>query len=219
VDTLITIPNDKLLTAVAQSTPVTEAFNLADDILRQGVRGISDIITVPGLVNVDFADVRAIMANAGSSLMGIGTATGKSRAKEAALSAIQSPLLDVGIERATGIVWNITGGSDMTLFEVNAAAEVIYDLVDPNANLIFGAVVDEALHGSVSITLIATGFRPQDELEMRGQQQGRMWEPQGGGRRPSMVSPSTNNTNGNSSSSGVDIPSFLKKRGQTRYPR
>jgi cell division protein FtsZ len=118
VDTLIVIPNDKLLTAVSQSTPVTEAFNLADDILRQGVRGISDIITIPGLVNVDFADVRAIMANAGSSLMGIGTATGKSRARDAALNAIQSPLLDIGIERATGIVWNITGGSDLTLFEV-----------------------------------------------------------------------------------------------------
>ncbi|XP_020885463.1 cell division protein FtsZ homolog 2-1, chloroplastic isoform X2 [Arabidopsis lyrata subsp. lyrata] len=150
VDTLIVIPNDKLLTAVSQSTPVTEAFNLADDILRQGVRGISDIITIPGLVNVDFADVRAIMANAGSSLMGIGTATGKSRARDAALNAIQSPLLDIGIERATGIVWNITGGSDLTLFEVNAAAEVIYDLVDPTANLIFGAVVDPALSGQVS---------------------------------------------------------------------
>ncbi|KAK6126331.1 hypothetical protein DH2020_039903 [Rehmannia glutinosa] len=133
VDTLIVIPNDKLLTAVSASTPVTEAFNLADDILRQGVRGISDIITVwlikcmpgkvgllyPGLVNVDFADVKAIMANAGSSLMGIGTATGKTRARDAALNAIQSPLLDIGIERATGIVWNITGGSDLTLFEAN----------------------------------------------------------------------------------------------------
>ncbi|CAK9188143.1 unnamed protein product [Ilex paraguariensis] len=147
VDTLIVIPNDKLLTAVSPSTPVTEAFNLADDILRQGVRGISDIITIPGLVNVDFADVRAIMANAGSSLMGIGTATGKTRARDAALNAIQSPLLDIGIERATGIVWNITGGSDLTLLEVNAAAEVIYDLVDPNANLIFGAVVDPSLSG------------------------------------------------------------------------
>ncbi|XP_022767092.1 cell division protein FtsZ homolog 2-1, chloroplastic isoform X3 [Durio zibethinus] len=149
VDTLIVIPNDKLLTAVSQSTPVTEAFNLADDILRQGVRGISDIIMIPGLVNVDFADVRTIMANAGSSLMGIGTATGKTRARDAALNAIQSPLLDLGIERATGIVWNITGGSDLTLFEVNAAAEVIYDLVDPTANLIFGAVIDPSLSGQV----------------------------------------------------------------------
>lgn len=209
VDTLITIPNNKLLTAVAQSTPVTEAFNLADDILRQGVRGISDIITVPGLVNVDFADVRAIMANAGSSLMGIGTATGKSRAREAALSAIQSPLLDVGIERATGIVWNITGGSDMTLFEVNAAAEVIYDLVDPNANLIFGAVVDEALHGQVSITLIATGFSAQDEPDARSLQHvSRMLEGQAG--RASVG-------NGSSNGTGINIPSFLRKRGQARH--
>ncbi|GMH09926.1 hypothetical protein Nepgr_011767 [Nepenthes gracilis] len=167
VDTLIVIPNDKLLTAVSQSTPVTEAFNLADDILRQGVRGISDIITIPGLVNVDFADVRAIMADAGSSLMGIGTATGKTRARDAALNAIQSPLLDIGIERATGIVWNITGGSDLTLYEVNAAAEVIYDLVDPSANLIFGAVIDPSLSGQVSITLIATGFKRQEDGESR----------------------------------------------------
>ncbi|KAK4772927.1 hypothetical protein SAY87_027946 [Trapa incisa] len=172
VDTLIVIPNDKLLTAVSPSTPVTEAFNLADDILRQGVRGISDIITIPGLVNVDFADVRAIMENAGSSLMGIGTATGKTRARDAALNAIQSPLLDIGIERATGIVWNITGGSDLTLFEVNAAAEVIYDLVDQSANLIFGAVIDPSISGQVSITLIATGFKPREETEDRSVQSG-----------------------------------------------
>ncbi|KAK9002590.1 hypothetical protein V6N11_025260 [Hibiscus sabdariffa] len=163
VDTLIIIPNDKLLAAVSEVTLVTEAFNLADDILRQGVRGISDIITVPGLVNVDFADVHAIMKDAGSSLMGIGTATGKSRARDAALNAMHSPLLDIGIERATGIVWSITGGTDLTLFEVNAAAEVIYDLVDPKANLIFGAVIDPSLCGQVSITLIATGFKRQED--------------------------------------------------------
>ncbi|KAL6609891.1 hypothetical protein ACP70R_039860 [Stipagrostis hirtigluma subsp. patula] len=167
VDTLIVIPNDKLLTAVSPNTPVTEAFNLADDILRQGVRGISDIITVPGLVNVDFADVRSVMSDAGSSLMGIGTATGKTRARDAALNAIQSPLLDIGIERATGIVWNITGGNDLTLTEVNAAAEVIYDLVDPGANLIFGSVIDPSYTGQVSITLIATGFKRQEESESR----------------------------------------------------
>jgi len=198
VDTLIVIPNDKLLTAVTQSTPVTEAFNLADDILRQGVRGISDIIMVPGLVNVDFADVRAIMENAGSSLMGIGTATGKTRARDAALNAIQSPLLDIGIERATGIVWNITGGSDLTLYEVNAAAEVIYDLVDPNANLIFGAVIDPSLSGQVSITLIATGFKRQEESERRG-------HGDSSNRRPSF-------TEGNS----VQIPEFLRKKGRSR---
>ncbi|OIV92220.1 hypothetical protein TanjilG_31139 [Lupinus angustifolius] len=211
VDTLIVIPNDKLLTAVSPSTPVTEAFNLADDILRQGVRGISDIITVPGLVNVDFADVRAIMANAGSSLMGIGTATGKSRARDAALNAIQSPLLDIGIERATGIVWNITGGSDLTLFEVNAAAEVIYDLVDPTANLIFGAVIDPSLSGQVSITLIATGFKRQDEREGRPTQASQLTQvdPVSFNRRPSSF------TDGGF----VEIPDFLKKKGRSRYPR
>lgn len=214
VDTLIVIPNDKLLTAVSQSTPVTEAFNLADDILRQGVRGISDIITVPGLVNVDFADVRAIMANAGSSLMGIGTATGKTRARDAALNAIQSPLLDIGIERATGIVWNITGGSDLTLYEVNAAAEVIYDLVDPSANLIFGAVIDQSLSGQVSITLIATGFKRQDEAEGRPLQGTNQLSQSdsnlGYNRRPSVSF-----TEGGS----VEIPEFLKKKGRSRYPR
>ncbi|KAI3760435.1 hypothetical protein L1987_50830 [Smallanthus sonchifolius] len=208
VDTLIVIPNDKLLTAVSPSTPVTEAFNLADDILRQGVRGISDIITIPGLVNVDFADVRAIMANAGSSLMGIGTATGKTRARDAALNAIQSPLLDIGIERATGIVWNITGGSDLTLFEVNAAAEVIYDLVDPSANLIFGAVIDPSISGQVSITLIATGFKRQEESDGRNLQ-GVQADAGGMNRR----SPAF--TEGGS----FEIPEFLRKKGRSRYPR
>ncbi|KAL9294788.1 unnamed protein product [Arabidopsis thaliana] len=210
VDTLIVIPNDKLLAAVSQSTPVTEAFNLADDILRQGVRGISDIITIPGLVNVDFADVRAIMANAGSSLMGIGTATGKTRARDAALNAIQSPLLDIGIERATGIVWNITGGSDLTLFEVNAAAEVIYDLVDPTANLIFGAVVDPSYSGQISITLIATGFKRQEEGEGRPLQATQADASMGATRRPS-----SSFTEGSS----IEIPEFLKKKGRSRYPR
>lgn len=212
VDTLIVIPNDKLLEAVSPSTPVTEAFNLADDILRQGVRGISDIITVPGLVNVDFADVRAIMASAGSSLMGIGTATGKSRARDAALNAIQSPLLDIGIERATGIVWNITGGSDLTLFEVNAAAEVIYDLVDPSANLIFGAVIDPSLSGQVSITLIATGFKRQEEGDGRPVQAGQLAQRD--------VTPGINRRPSPFSEGGlVEIPEFLKKKGRSRYPR
>ncbi|CAK7329112.1 unnamed protein product [Dovyalis caffra] len=208
VDTLIVIPNDKLLTAVSQSTPVTEAFNLADDILRQGVRGISDIITVPGLVNVDFADVRAIMKDAGSSLLGIGTATGKTRARDAALNAIQSPLLDIGIERATGIVWNITGGTDLTLFEVNAAAEVIYDLVDPTANLIFGAVIDPSLTGQVSITLIATGFNRREEVEAKGTQRAHGDVSLGTNRRPSYAD-----------GGSVEIPEFLRKKGRSLFPR
>nr|XP_043611389.1 cell division protein FtsZ homolog 2-1, chloroplastic-like [Erigeron canadensis] len=204
VDTLIVIPNDKLLTAISPSTPVTEAFNLADDILRQGVRGISDIITIPGLVNVDFADIRAIMANAGSSLMGIGTATGKTRARDAAFNAIQSPLLDIGIERATGIVWNITGGADLTLLEVNTAAEVIYDLVDPTANLIFGAVIDPSMSGQVSITLIATGFKRQ-EID----------DPPPQANVAGMNRRATTFTEGSS----VEIPEFLRKKGRSRYPR
>jgi cell division protein FtsZ len=159
VDTLIVVSNDRLLQIVPEGTPLTDAFLVADDILRQGVVGISEIIIKPGLVNVDFADVRTIMGNAGTALMGIGTGKGKSRAVDAAMSAISSPLLDFPITRAKGIVFNIVGGSDMTLQEINAAAEVIYDNVDPDANIIFGALVDDATaNGEVSITELATGF-------------------------------------------------------------
>lgn len=158
VDTLIIIPNDRILSVVPENTPLQEAFRTADDILRQGVQGISDIITIPGLVNVDFADVRAIMADAGSALMGIGEGSGKSRATEAATTAISSPLLESSVKGARGVVFNITGGTDLTLHEVNAAAEIIYDVVDPNANIIFGAVIDEKMQGEVRITVIATGF-------------------------------------------------------------
>jgi cell division protein FtsZ len=158
VDTLIVIPNNQLLTVIPADTPLQEAFRVADDILRQGVQGISDIITIPGLVNVDFADVRAIMADAGSALMGIGIGSGKSRAKEGATGAISSPLLESSIEGAKGVVFNITGGRDLTLHEVNIAAEAIYEVVDPNANIIFGAVIDEKMQGEIRITVIATGF-------------------------------------------------------------
>ena len=158
VDTLIIIPNDKLLTVISEQTPVQEAFRVADDILRQGVQGISDIITISGLVNVDFADVRAVMADAGSALMGIGVGSGKSRAREAAIAATSSPLLETSIDGAGGVVFNITGGSDLTLHEVNQAAEIIYEAVDPNANIIFGAVIDDRLQGEIRITVIATGF-------------------------------------------------------------
>jgi cell division protein FtsZ len=158
VDTLIIIPNDKLLQAINEQTPVQEAFRIADDVLRSGVQGISDIITIPGLINVDFADVRTVMADAGSALMGIGEGSGKSRAREAAIQAITSPLLESSIEGARGVVLNITGGSDMTLIEVNTAAETIYEVVDPNANIIFGAVIDPQMQGEMRITVIATGF-------------------------------------------------------------
>ncbi len=158
VDTLIIIPNNQLLQVISPETPVQEALRVADDVLRQGVQGISDIITIPGLVNVDFADVRAVMADAGSALMGIGIGSGKSRAREAALAASCSPLLESSIEGAKGVVLNITGGNDLTLHEVNIAAETIYEVVDPNANIIFGAVIDDKMQGEVRITVIATGF-------------------------------------------------------------
>jgi cell division protein FtsZ len=158
VDTLIVIENDRLLQVVEKKTSVVDAFRMADDILRQGVQGITDLITVPGLVNLDFADVRTIMRDAGSALMGIGTASGENRAAEAARTAVSSPLLETSIEGATGILLNITGGPDIGLFEVNEAAEVVTSAADQNANVIFGAVIDDAAGDEVRVTVIATGF-------------------------------------------------------------
>jgi len=165
VDTLIVIPNEKVLAVAGQETPMQEAFRLADDVLRQGVQGISDIITIPGLINVDFADIRSIMADAGSAMMGIGIGTGKSRAREAAITAISSPLLEGSIDGASGVVFSITGGSDLSLYEVNEAANAIYEVVDEDANIIFGAVIDEKLSGEVRITVIATGFASKSSSE------------------------------------------------------
>jgi cell division protein FtsZ len=158
VDTLIIIPNDRLLQVVEKRTSIVDAFRIADDVLRQGVQGITDLITVPGLINLDFADVRTIMRQAGSALMGIGVAGGENRAAEAAKAAISSPLLEASVEGATGILLNITGGSDMGLFEVNEAAEIIGSAADSDANIIFGAVIDEQLGDQVRVTVIATGF-------------------------------------------------------------
>src|SRR4051812_36560338 len=158
VDTLIVIENDRLLQVVEKKTSVVDAFRMADDILRQGVQGITDLITVPGLVNLDFADVRTIMREAGSALMGIGTASGENRAAEAARAAVSSPLLETTIEGATGILLNITGGPQIGLFEVNEAAEVVTGAADQNANVIFGAVIDDAMGDEVRVTVIASGF-------------------------------------------------------------
>jgi cell division protein FtsZ len=173
VDTLIVIENDRLLQVVEKRTSIVEAFRMADDILRQGVQGITDLITVPGLVNLDFADVRTIMRDAGSALMGIGSASGENRAAEAARSAVSSPLLEASIEGATGILLNVTGPADIGLFEVNEAAEVVTSAADQNANVIFGAVIDDAQGDEVRVTVIATGFgargrrrrRREDTLE------------------------------------------------------
>ena len=167
VDTLIVIENDRLLQVVEKRTSIVDAFRMADDILRQGVQGITDLITVPGIVNLDFADVRAIMSDAGSALMGIGTASGENRAAEAAHTAVSSPLLESSIEGATGILLNISGPPDMGLFEVNEAAEVVTSAADQNANVIFGAVIDDALKDEVRVTVIATGFGPQAHRRRR----------------------------------------------------
>lgn len=211
VDTLIMIPNDKLLSVISEQTPVQEAFRVADDILRQGVQGISDIITIPGLVNVDFADVRAVMADAGSALMGIGVGSGKSRAREAAMTAISSPLLESSIDGARGVVFNITGGYDLTLHEVNAAAEIIYEAVDPNANIIFGAVIDERLQGEVRITVIATGFA----AEAAPVQAARVTPVKRTVAAPpvSSLPPVTSDPR---IKPGLDIPEFLQRRRPTR---
>lgn len=159
VDTIITIPNDKILNIIDRNTPVLEAFSMIDDVLRQGVQGISDLITTPGLVNVDFADVSAIMKNAGSALMGIGSATGENRAVTAAKIAINSPLLDISIKGAKGVLFNVTGGKDLSMAEINDAANVIIESIDPDAQVIFGAVINEKLiEGEVQVTVIATGF-------------------------------------------------------------
>ncbi|RZR78067.1 hypothetical protein BHM03_00003312 [Ensete ventricosum] len=158
VDTLIVIPNDRLLDIVDEHTPLQDAFLLADDVLRQGVQGISDIITIPGLVNVDFADVKAVMKNSGTAMLGVGVSSSKNRAQEAAEQATLAPLIGSSIESATGIVYNITGGKDITLQEVNKVSQVVTSLADPSANIIFGAVVDDRYSGEIHVTIIATGF-------------------------------------------------------------
>jgi cell division protein FtsZ len=158
VDTLIVIPNEKLLSVVERRTSMLDAFKEADDVLRQGIQGITDLITIPGLINLDFADVRTIMHDAGSALMGIGSAAGENRCAEAAKVAISSPLLEESVEGATGILLNITGGRELGLFEVNEAAELVQEAADAEANIIFGAVIDEGLGDEVRVTVIGTGF-------------------------------------------------------------
>jgi cell division protein FtsZ len=158
VDTLIVIPNDRLLQTIDRQTPLMEAFKVADDVLRQGVQGISDLITVHGLINLDFADVKTVMSNAGSALMGIGRASGENRALQAAQQAIESPLLEVSIDGARGILFNVIGGNDLSMHEINSAAETITAAADPDANIIFGATINPDLEGEVIITVVATGF-------------------------------------------------------------
>ena len=164
VDTLITIPNDKILALIDKTTPLTEAFQVVDEVLKHAIEGISNIITVHGLVNVDFADVKAIMQDAGTALMGIGYGTGDSRAAEAARAAIDSPLLEMSIHGAQGILFNITGGNDLSMFEVDEAARIITEASAPEANIIFGAVIDEAFTGQIKVTVVATGFSEKENI-------------------------------------------------------
>ncbi len=161
VDTLITIPNDKILSIIDKKTPLLDAFNIVDEVLNQGVQGVSDLITLPGLINVDFADVRSVMENAGSALMGIGYGSGENRAIEAARAAVDSPLLELSIAGARGLLFNITGGTDLSMFEVDEAARIITESCDPEANIIFGATINENYTGEIKITVVATGFNEE----------------------------------------------------------
>ncbi len=219
VDTLIIIPNDKLLQAINEQTPVQEAFRIADEVLRSGVQGISDIITIPGMINVDFADVRAVMADAGSALMGIGEGSGKSRAREAAAMAISSPLLESSIDGARGVILNVTGGEDLTLAELTTAAEAIYDVVDPNANIILGNVIDPRMQGEIRITVIATGFT--GEMQLPGNNRAKQTTPSQYGTAPSpppVTKPVPEKPIGYPANpqppqyAGADLPKFLQDR-------
>src|SRR5215203_1243446 len=193
------IENDRLLQVVEKRTPLADAFKMADDILRQGVQGITDLITVPGIVNLDFADVRTIMRDAGSALMGIGVGQGESRASEAARTAVSSPLLESSIEGATGILLNITGPPDLGLFEVNEAAEVVTSAADQNANVIFGAVIDDQVRDEVRVTVIATGF---------GAQRRRRGRPTAEAAPAARTRPSPEF---DVSSESLEVPSFLRE--------
>jgi len=217
VDTLIVIPNDRLLQIVDKRANLHEAFNIADDVLNQGVQGISELITVPGLINLDFADVRTIMSEGGAALMAVGNAKGDERAREAAEKAISSELLDITIDGARGILFNVTGGPDLTLFEVNQAAAIIKETAHPDVNLIFGAVIDPSMGDELRITVIATGFEragiPRRLLEKsantRVNESEKIMEPSevtAGTGKPSDFQPRTFNTE------DLDIPTFLRNR-------
>jgi cell division protein FtsZ len=230
VDTLIIIPNDRLLEIVDKKTPMLEAFREADNVLRQGVQGISDLIAIPGLINLDFADVRTIMTERGSALMGIGVATGENRAAEAAKKAIHSPLLETSIEGARGVLMNITGGLNLSLYEVNEAADIVASACDVEVNMIFGAVINENLKDEIVVTVIATGFEHKEQRMTPPQlrRPGGQPEPQPdqrlGNLKPFGSTASGMQTNTGSTNAGsvpaaqptsdqLDIPTFLRNRG------
>jgi len=205
VDTLIIIPNDRLLEIVDKKTPMLEAFKEADNVLRQAVQGISDLIAVPGLINLDFADVKTIMAERGSALMGIGEGSGENRAAEAAKKAIMSPLLETSIEGARGVIMNITGGSNLSLFEVNEAVELVTAASDPEVNMIFGAIIDETMKDDIKVTVIATGFEYKSDTQEERKPQQRVERE----TRYSNLKPFGNSS---TQTDQLDIPTFLRNR-------
>jgi cell division protein FtsZ len=212
VDTLIVIPNEKLLAVVERRASLTDALREADNVLRQGVQGITDLITIPGLINLDFADVRTIMHDAGSALMGIGASSGENRAAEAAKSAISSPLLEESVEGANGILLNITGGHDLGLFEVNEAAEIVQSAADANANIIFGAVIDDSMSDEVRVTVIATGFDHGRALATSGRRANPQAAPRSTTRRRDVNMDDGQRRSLEIRDDEIDIPSFLKDR-------
>ncbi|ANE47376.1 cell division protein FtsZ [Paenibacillus swuensis] len=222
VDTLIVIPNDRLLEIVDKKTPMLEAFREADNVLRQAVQGISDLIAVPGLINLDFADVKTIMTERGSALMGIGQANGENRAAEAAKKAIMSPLLETSIDGARGVIMNITGGANLSLYEVNEAAEIVISASDPDVNMIFGAIIDDNMKEDIKVTVIATGFehKPYTSIHrkpnvVQGSQQQPQAENEEARTAVPGAKPSYNSSNPSISQDQLDIPTFLRNRRNT----
>ncbi|MGX4586765.1 cell division protein FtsZ [Paenibacillus chitinolyticus] len=226
VDTLIVIPNDRLLEIVDKKTPMLEAFRQADNVLRQGVQGISDLIAVPGLINLDFADVKTIMTERGSALMGIGVATGENRAAEAAKKAIMSPLLETSIEGARGVLMNITGGTNLSLYEVNEAADIVASASDIEVNMIFGAVINENLKEEIMVTVIATGFQdkpqqqqpPQPNNRRQGGVQSQQQQQQQ--ETPAETQQRVNNLRPFGGQPGdLEVPTFLRNRGRNNLDK
>ncbi|NDI33661.1 cell division protein FtsZ [Chengkuizengella sediminis] len=214
VDTLIIIPNDRLLEIVDKKTPMLEAFGEADNVLRQAVQGISDLIAVPGLINLDFADVKTIMAERGSALMGIGEGTGENRAAEAAKKAIMSPLLETSIEGARGVIMNITGGSNLSLFEVNEAVEMVTAASDPEVNMIFGAIIDDKMKDDIKVTVIATGFQNQAASNPSTSTPTQKQSAKSVDSRLSNLKPFGNYSD---SEDQLDIPTFLRNKNRNRH--
>ena len=210
VDTLIVIPNDRLLQICDEKVSMADAFKIADDVLRQGIQGISELITVPGIVNLDFADVRKIMSDAGPALMAIGTGKGEHRATDAARAAISSPLLEVDITGAKGVLFNVTGPANLGIHELNAAARVIAEVVDPEAEIIFGTAIDESLADEVRITVIGTGFTGNRGITMRSVLDGVVHEPERI-RQSDVMPPASNSSSDFDALSEADLPTFLRR--------